>query len=94
MNLAGDYARALFALIQEHPRKGGVYIKNLKIALARRGHEKLLPRILKEYERLVLREERSQEALKMNAKNERTRTLIELYQKLIHSSSSSLSSDA
>ncbi|HYF13207.1 MAG TPA: hypothetical protein VD928_02845 [Candidatus Paceibacterota bacterium] len=82
--MARDYAQALFELIKENPSKGKEYLKNLKEALARRGHEKLLPRIFSEYEKLVAREERAQQFARINPKEEQKRILIELYQKLIH----------
>ena len=81
---AHDYAQALYELTKVKPAKGKEYLSNLKKALVRRGHEKLLPRILAEYEKLVAKEKRAEQFEKLTAKEEQKRILIELYQKLIH----------
>jgi len=78
--LAADYAKALRAA-------GGSaqHLKNLRDALARRGHEKLLPQIFAEYRKLELHDKRLAAHKKMTPHAERTRTLLELYRTLIHS---------
>lgn len=82
---ATDYARALYAAAEEQPEKGTQLLKNLKALLLRRGHGKLLPRILTEYEKLFLREERGKRYALVTPEAERTRVLLELYRKLAHS---------
>lgn len=84
MTLAHQYAKALRALIEVHPRRGKTYLKNLHAALASRGHEKLLPRIFSEYERLLLKERRGVHYRTVNPERERTKVLLELYRKLVH----------
>jgi hypothetical protein len=82
MNTAEQYARALFSLVAENPRTGGEFFEGLKQALKKRGHDKLLPRILHEYERLAVAQERSAQAREETPERERTRILFELYKKL------------
>ena len=85
MTLSSDYARALFEVAAKEPAKGPEYIKNLRAALARRGHEKLLPRILSDYQMLAVKQERAKAHRAINPEQERTRVLLELYRKLITS---------
>jgi len=80
MTLAAQYAKALYESEASEAR-----LKNLRKVLVRRGHEKLLPRIFTEYERLVEKEERLAEYKKVTPEKERTRILLELYKKLVHS---------
>lgn len=75
-----DYAKALY---QTKPT--AAHLAGLRKALERRGHEKLLPRIFSEYKKLLLAEERKKQAQKITPEAERTRILLELYQKLIRS---------
>jgi hypothetical protein len=82
MNLAVYYARALFALIEQNPRKAATYLHNLDGVLQHRGHQKLLPRIFGEYQKLQLAKERSEKQQEPTAAEERTRILLELYRKL------------
>lgn len=84
MNVAAHYARALYDLIEENPRKGATYVGNLGEVLKRRGHQQLLPRVFKEYERLQLAKERSAKQQEVTPEQERTRILLELYRKLTH----------
>jgi F0F1-type ATP synthase delta subunit len=84
MTSATEYARALFAAANEHPHMGTKLLTNLRTLLERRGHGKLLPRILSEYEKLFLKEERVKRYKSVTPESERTRQLLELYQKLIH----------
>jgi hypothetical protein len=77
--IAHDYARAL--------DKAGANKKNLKSlreALGRRGHEKLLPQIFAEYQKIVLHRQRLALHQKATPQKERTRVLLELYRKLTH----------
>ncbi|MSR70661.1 hypothetical protein EXS62_01320 [Candidatus Kaiserbacteria bacterium] len=76
MSLASDYAQALYAL-GDRAKLG-----DLRGALARRGHEKLLPHIYSEYQKLVLQEHRLKEHKKVTPEKERTRVLLELYRTL------------
>ncbi len=83
MTLAQSYARALFDLVSNNEGKGGEYLKNLSEALKRRGHHKLLPQIFSEYKTLELQKERTKIHNTVTPEKERTRTLLELYRKLI-----------
>lgn len=85
MSISSDYARALFEAADAHPQKGTELLKNLKLLLARRGHSKLLPRVLSDYEKLFMREERAKRYARVTPDQERTRILLELYRKLTHS---------
>ena len=86
MNIATQYAKALY---QSHVSEK-LRLKNLRQALARRGHARLLPRIFSEYEKLLEKEKRGVAYRKTTKEGEQTRVLIELYRKLTHSSTSSL----
>jgi hypothetical protein len=77
MYIATQYAKALFAA--EKPS-----LKTLKEALARRGHQKLLPQIFTEYQKLMLQKERSLRFATVTPEKERTRVLFELYKKLVN----------
>jgi hypothetical protein len=72
-----DYAKALYAT-----NPGSKELSNLRSALRRRGHEKLLPRIFSEYKKLLLGDERRDRAAKVTPEAERTRVLLELYRTL------------
>jgi F0F1-type ATP synthase delta subunit len=85
MNLERSYARALYEVVSKDEAKGKEYIANLKEALKRRGHEKLFPKIFSEYEQLTLKKERSNVQTTVSPEQERTRILLELYQKLTQS---------
>jgi hypothetical protein len=82
MNTAAYYARALFALIEEKPKKAAEYLHNLDGVLKRRGHQKLLPKIFSEYQKLQLAKERIAQHKTLTPQQERTRQLLELYRKL------------
>jgi F0F1-type ATP synthase delta subunit len=77
MTKAAAYAKALYAA--KNPR-----MANVRAALQKRGHLKLLPHILSEYQKLVLKERRLAEQKKVTPAQERTRILLELYKKLVH----------
>lgn len=79
MNLATQYATALYQSDAPDAKR----ISGLREALQRRGHEKLLPRILAEYEKLAEREQRSKQYRTTTPEQDQTRTLLELYQKLV-----------
>lgn len=83
MNLAASYARALYEVTQDGEHKSAEVIKNFREALARRGHEKLLPKIFAEYEKLEVKKTRLAEHKKVTPEAEQTRNLLELYRKLI-----------
>ena len=83
MSIASSYARALEELVAQNPAKGQSYIKNLRIGLAKRGHSKLLPRILSEYQKLSIEQERSIQHRAVTPEKERVRVLLGLYKKLI-----------
>ena len=77
--IAADYAKALFELGGTSAR-----LKSLRGVLKRRGHEKLLPQIFAEYQKLELGKARLAKHTKVTPGQERTRVLLELYKKLIH----------
>jgi F0F1-type ATP synthase delta subunit len=79
---AAYYARALFALIEKSPKKAATYLHNLDGVLKKRGHQKLLPKIFSEYQKLQLAKERTAQHRVLTPEQERTRTLLELYRKL------------
>ena len=56
---------------------------NLKDALKRHGHEKLLPNVYEEYKKLLTAQERLAMHKRSTPGKERTRILLELYQKLV-----------
>lgn len=85
MTHATEYAKALYGAAAEHPQMGTKLLANLRTLLERRGHTKLLPRILSEYEKLFLKEERMKRYANPTPEEERTRVLLELYRTLIHS---------
>jgi F0F1-type ATP synthase delta subunit len=85
MTLQAQYAQALHQLVAEHPEKGKEYIEHLKKVLTRKGHQKLMPRILAEYEAIVSRQERSKTYATTTPDSERTRVLLELYRTLVTS---------
>lgn len=74
-----DYAKALFELTPT-----AKHLASLRALLKRRGHEKLLPRIFSEYQKLVLGEKRLAAHKKVTPEKERTRILLELYRTLTH----------
>ena len=83
MIIASQYARALHSLVKENPAKGKEFLHGLRSALKRRHHEKLLPQIYAEYEKLEVTHKRTQRAREVTPERERTRILFELYKKLV-----------
>ena len=91
MNNSTQYARALYELVTKNPSTGKTYLHNLRAILARRGHEQLLPRIFREYQKLELGKQRAEESKRITPEAEQTRILLELYKKMTkHSSNPSL----
>ena len=84
-NYAKHYAQALFEL-----RLGKSDLPNVRAALARRGHLKLLPMIFTEYQKLVVQKERSAMHAKVTPERERNRVLLELYRTLVDSKATPL----
>ena len=84
MNIAAHYARALYDLIEKNPRRAATYLHSLDGVLGRRGHQRLLPRIFSEYQKLQLAKTRSEKQQEITPEQERTRVLLELYRKLTH----------
>lgn len=82
MNLASSYARALHEVAHQEGAKNTDILKNFREALARRGHEKLLPKIFAEYEKLETGEHRLARHKKITPEAQQTRVLLELYRKL------------
>ena len=79
MDIAAQYAKALCEVGTPDARA----LDNLRQALKRRGHEKLLPRIFSEYKKLLLGRERAQVYREVTPQMRRTGVLLQLYQKLI-----------
>jgi site-specific recombinase XerD len=77
------YAKALRASVAADGSKATAYIENLRKALESRGHQKLLPAILSEYQKLDLAEARNQARSTTTPETERTRALLELYRRLV-----------
>jgi F0F1-type ATP synthase delta subunit len=83
MTIAASYARALYELVATDPGKSAAYLKNLRTSVTRRGHIKLLPKILSEYQKLDIGQERSTRYTAVTPEKERVRVLLGLYKKLI-----------
>jgi len=83
MIIASQYARALFSLVKENPLSGKEFLAQLRLVLRRRGHEKLLPHIFAEYQKLETASARTKKAAAATPERERTRILFELYKKLV-----------
>ncbi len=84
MNLADQYARALYEASRSDPSRNLEYLRNLQAALRRRGHEKLSVRIFASCEQLEYRETRRARRTAVTPAARRRRTLIELYTKLLN----------
>lgn len=89
MTIAAQYAKALRELVEKNigskrfdKLTASGYLKNLRQALERRGHIKLLPQIFSEYKKLDTARERAELHGKVTPESERTRVLLELYRKL------------
>lgn len=83
MTIAASYARALHQLVSQSPGKSSTYIANLRASLAKRGHLKLLPKIVSEYQKLDVADVRAARNSAVTPLKERTRILLGLYKKLI-----------
>ena len=79
MSIASDYAKALYKV--ESPNADT--LERLRHMLRRRGHEKLLPRIFAEYQKLQLEDERLKKYREVTPQMQRTKVLLELYKRLI-----------
>lgn len=77
--IAADYAKALY---ESDVDKSD--LPKLRTLLRRRGHEKLLPLIFKEYEKLALAAQRRERMARVTPAQERTRILLQLYRRLTH----------
>jgi hypothetical protein len=84
MQTATQYAQALYELAEQKPAEAVAFLERLREILARRGHQRLLPRIYTEYEHLLQRKSRLELHRKVTPEQERTRQLVELYRRLIH----------
>ncbi|MDE1924659.1 MAG: hypothetical protein KGH79_00555 [Patescibacteria group bacterium] len=82
MPIARIYAQALFEMVEAKPSSTKVFLANLQKALKRRGHQKLLPAILNEYQKLETAAARRALYAKVTPEMERTRILMQLYRKL------------
>ncbi|MGH7141425.1 MAG: hypothetical protein ACREGH_02215 [Minisyncoccia bacterium] len=85
MQLSEQYARALRELVAKNPDRASHYFRNLRGVLARRGHEKLLRRVVDSYTALEVGAERQARAGLSTKEERRMRMLVELYRKLISS---------
>jgi hypothetical protein len=83
MTTQAQYAKALFDLVAQSPAQAAEHLKGLKASLERRGHQKLLPQIFKEFLALVERQERSLRYATVTKEAQRTRKLLELYRTLV-----------
>jgi F0F1-type ATP synthase delta subunit len=84
--IAADYAKALFELVDKSDLSTQAkLVQNLRAALTRRGHEKLLPQIYAEYQKLQLERDRIATHTRIVPERERTRVLLELYHALVNS---------
>lgn len=82
--LARDYAQGLYELTRKSDlRSQGVGLADrLKEVLERRGHLRLLPHILSEYEKLAAGAQRLEKHKQETPEQAQTRMLTELYRKL------------
>ncbi len=83
MTSAEAYAKALYETDKSKLSKK--YFTNLRQVLESRGHQKLLPAIVSEYEKLELAAKRSKTRSTVTPESERNRALLELYRRLISS---------
>jgi hypothetical protein len=81
MSTASLYAKALHLAAKEGDAKA--ILANLRDSLERRGYVKLLPSIYREYQKVLLADERSQSRKLVTPESERTRELLELYRRLV-----------
>ena len=79
MKLEEMYAQALYTADTKDPKKS---LATLQRTLEARGHEKLLPKIFFEYQKLEVRANRLAMHKKITPERERTRILFELYRTL------------
>ncbi|HVV39231.1 MAG TPA: hypothetical protein VHD31_02795 [Candidatus Paceibacterota bacterium] len=82
MKLEEMYAHALSQTQTSEPKK---VLDALKQALEKRGHQKLLPRIFSEYQKLQVHKARMEMHQKDTPERQQTRNLLELYRKLVAS---------
>ena len=82
MKLSQQYAHALFALRQEMPEKSKAHLEGLVRTLQSKGHTKLSPNILFEYQAILEKKDRSARYGEVSTEGERTRALVELYRVL------------
>ena len=82
MIIAAIYAKALREVSKENGNAKAI-MANLENALKRRGHLKLLPAIVNEYQKLELAEQRSKARSTATPESERNRTLLELCRRLV-----------
>jgi hypothetical protein len=76
MDIAAQYAKALSQI--EQPS-----LKNLRSSLESSGRIALLPRIFAEYQKILLKRQRSKQYAKVTPEGERTRILLDLYRTLV-----------
>ena len=81
MAIATSYAKALHQLMDKSDLSKQ-YLHNLKESLAKRGHTKLMPKILSEYQKLDVQKQRSLTHAAVTPEKERVRVLLGLYKKL------------
>ena len=76
MDIAAQYAKALSE--SERPK-----LENLLQSLKAHGRTALLPRIFAEYQKLLLKRERSKQYAQVTPEGERIRVLLDLYRALV-----------
>ena len=91
MKLETQYAKGIYditAAKRQSRNNAEQLILNIREVLAHRGHERLLPRIGIELEKLALQGERRALYQKTTPEIERTRILLQMYRRLVSSGSS------
>lgn len=81
--MPAQYAKALRDEVLQGKVDAAALLQNFRQALQARGHEKLLPSIYNEYQKLELADERSKKRSAITPESEQTRNLLELYRRLV-----------
>ncbi|MEI7719983.1 MAG: hypothetical protein WCI89_02110 [bacterium] len=86
MTLQQQYAHALHDLVSTAPEHSRTYLTGLMQTLKKKGHIKLAPQILVQYQQIIETKKRSEKYTHVTEESERTRVLLELYRKLVATS--------
>ena len=81
-DIAKQYARGMYEAQAEKASASKAFFARVRDALRERGHEKLLPKVASEYEKLLLRDQRREAHERVTPEGERVRVLVQLYRKL------------